>query len=100
MQEAAVMACEQLGFSFGFFNKADGAIIDISMARPPWLGRAVCGTDAESFEDCVRVLGDTSVCGVPMALFCSTDAARTLICCPYWFFTVMLAKLLTTSVLS
>ena len=80
MQVAATKACKQLGYTFGFFNKADGSIIDVSMIRPPWLGQAICDKDAESFEDCFTGLGDTAACGVPMALFCATAAARTLIC--------------------
>jgi len=94
------MACEQLGYSFGFLKKADGTVIDISAARPPWLGDATCLKDAQAFEDCFVRLGDTGFCGVPMALFCSTDAARTLIPCLHWVYTLMLAKLLMTFVLS
>ena len=80
MQEAAVKACKQMGYTSGFFNIADSFVIDLTIARPPWVSQAECDKEAESFEDCFTRLGDTSVCGVPMALFCSTDAARTITC--------------------
>lgn len=68
------MACAQLGFTSGFLRVAEESVIDFSAAQPPWVGRARCDASSQTFGDCISRFGDTAVCGVTMALFCSSDA--------------------------
>lgn len=75
LQDAAEVLCAALGFTGGFLRRAESETEGLTLP-PPWIGSAVCLGDEEAISDCSGVsFGDTTACGVPMALYCSSNAA-------------------------
>ena len=74
-----MLACEELGFTAGFFRFGDSGIDDDSMP-PPWYGSVQFCDDAATLIECATArssFAETASCGVTMELFCSNAAAST-----------------------
>lgn len=75
MQEAADVACQQLGFETGLWHNLLLIPPDFPIA-PPWLRELGCDGSEASVLDCERPeFGDTIECGRPQRLFCTSAGA-------------------------
>lgn len=71
LQEAAEVACRQLGFQAGVFREVEG-VPDGTPLRPPWLGRIPCTSAVGTISECGPLdFGETGTCGLSQRLACN-----------------------------
>lgn len=78
-QEAAQVACRQLGFTAGQLRGVRRLPADFTLL-PSWLPDIPCATGGEeSIQDCGELaFGDTVTCGLPQRLICSDGVEGTV----------------------